>query len=262
MDRNYYLIVALRNFEGFHVLSWWWCGIWCYHYTSVRVVSARSTDCFDERLCILIYDLSWLSVAYPLVALASKSRLVHALENEVFVIALKSVAYLLPEGFELLYILIGTVFLRHIPLLVVGVEDNEHSVVDTVIDNFLNSVHPCFVNCIVLVHVSTPWNRKSEHVEACVLDLVYHQFCGFHISPWGFSVNAWAACGIHGIAKTPAHFHLSHKVFCSGHCHRVIGMLLSIFCSWGIFLSLWGVVRTATGCHHWYAHCKGKHCCK
>ena len=74
----------------------------------------------------------------------------------MLVIALKSVAYLLPEGFELLYILIGTVFLRHIPLLVVGVEDNEHSVVDTVIDNFLNSVHPCLVNCIVLVHVSTP----------------------------------------------------------------------------------------------------------
>ena len=110
----------------------------------------------------------------------------------------------------------------------VGVQYNEHIVINRIVNYLVNSCHPCGVNLVVLVHVSAPAYGQSQNIEARLAYKVYHFFGGSRVAPGDLGINcAVAACSVKGVSEVPAYSHLSNEVPCGLIAHFLLCVVLA-----------------------------------
>ena len=186
-----------------------------YHKEAVLIVAAGGSYCVYEHLVEVVHDLSaFVVAAVPLELGVLPARLVHALENEVLVIALELLRYLRPAGGELRGDLLLLVGIGLVPFLVVHIEDNVHIKIIGIIHYLLDPRHPLGVYHVVFVHLLFPCGGNAHRVEACVLYPLDKLPGGLGIAPAGFLGNAAASGGVQGIAEVPAYPDIRGKLQC------------------------------------------------
>ncbi|OPZ96700.1 MAG: hypothetical protein BWY70_01689 [Bacteroidetes bacterium ADurb.Bin408] len=98
----------------------------------------------------------------------------------------------------------------------VNVEDNVHTVVDSVVKNLLNTVEPLFAYVIVLVNVVVPRNRKTQCSKAGSLHSVDYSLGSFYATPVAFEIHficnlAVVAYSIKCISEVDTELHIGNK---------------------------------------------------
>ena len=91
-----------------------------------------------------------LGAAAPFLCRAFGAWFVKSFKNKLFVVVLESFRYLLPKCFEFLgNIFFGSGVKLYPAVIMVGVKNNVHSVVVSVVNHFLNAVKPFFADISV-----------------------------------------------------------------------------------------------------------------
>ena len=214
-------------------------------YISCTVIAAWWTDSIKYVLIELVYSLDSVDtiavwrIYPPFILMSDKSWLVHSLKYELVVIVLEAVGYLWPYSCHILFwLLIMSRIGIHIfqIVIMVNIEDHVHTVVDSVINDFLNSVHPLLGYIIASVNVIVPWNGDPYSSEACGFNSVYHFLWGLVAAvPAGLDTHFTAdpACVVncvHSVSEVPAEAHILYEI--------------DTLCVWDI---LWGDIQLGNG---------------
>ena len=176
MDRNSYIRIV-GNVDSLKELCLCACTVTGEHKeTGLSVRTVRTSDKVNEIVLKLVDDVALGNClcSPPLMRLVNGTGLVHALEDEVLVIILELLIDLSPDLQELgLDIIISVHEVTSVdPVLVVNVEDDVHIVLDTVVNDFLNTSHPLGIDVIVLVQMLEPCGRNADCVEALSLQSI------------------------------------------------------------------------------------------
>ena len=118
-----------------------------YHQRAVLVVAAGGTHCLHEISVQLVdYASAFGVAAVPFKVSVPPARLVHTLENKASAVVLEFVRYLLPEVLELLGRLLVGILVGVVPVFVMYVQNNVHTLVVRIVNNFVNTLKPGVVN--------------------------------------------------------------------------------------------------------------------
>ncbi len=207
-------IIIVRNFKiAVYVIISGSAVIGHHQKSCVLVRRLDGADCVDKILIQFVYDFIAGLISRPLYICSGGSRFIHSLKDKVLVIVGKICRDLCPELFEFRrHIIVGRREIGPVyPLLVVNVQDNVHSVVIGVVNDFFDTREPLLADIEVSVNVLIPCYGNSYRVEALCLDGGNKLFRCLGVAPRGLGIESRVgsgACRLERIAEIPAHFHI------------------------------------------------------
>ena len=139
-------------------------------------------------------------------------------------VVLESLCHLFPDCDILCINFLYMLRIRYSPeLFVVRINKDIHTIVECIIYNFFNTVHPCRINCIFggFADVISPGDRNTDGIKAFFTDCINQFFCDFWVAPAGFRGKSLCTCGFQSITQIPPGSHFSNQFFCRNITHLI-----------------------------------------
>ena len=218
------MTALFRQFKRFHRVSRIAGRVSVDNQVAVLVVSSRITNGSDETLGIVVDGLIAVFLVDGLVPMVIVvQHLVVGLEEQLLVVVLELLGYLLPQIFVVrLDIIVGRRAgmqpLFTVAGIVMHVNDTVHTVVYHIVNHFFHTIHPCILHLTVLVHFLIPGHWHTDSAKTSLLHHLQEFGLRHGLSPARFMLFCGGPgfrriCSIQRVTQVPAHAHVLDSVF-------------------------------------------------
>ena len=178
-----------------------------HHQIAVLVIAACGTYSLYKipRIvidCLKVVQILWLvPLGTSTHAVRSSQHLIIALKQELLIVVLEAIGNLRPQFLELGIVgrIVGSFRLdpglRAGTRIVVDVQHTVHTIVENILHNRFNTVHPVFPYITVSIHLLEPGHRHTDSGKALLLEFLHQELLCDRLSPTGLVFVCRRPCG-------------------------------------------------------------------